>query len=288
MFQIFKECGRAYSFLTIKRLFRAFQTLVFPCQCLKCRAYIDCKIFDSLSACFCDNCLPSDPLEFRSPFCPRCGHVFDQIPEPVSGPISGLAVGREIEKNHLCETCLVTVPSVNRVRAAFQYQGIIREAIPLFKYQSKLSLARVFETCMFDAFERFFLTSSIDLILPIPLHQKKMKQRGFNQSFLLIRNFKKKYKSVYGKTPSWQIDTGSLMRVKFTRPQTGFDIQQRKANLRGAFCLGKKSGKKNPIAGKNILLVDDVYTTGATCDEAARLLLAAGAKQVDVLVLARA
>ena len=284
MFQIFKTYSRAHPVSAIKRLFFAFQTLVFPGQCLKCRAYIDCSTLDTLSACFCDACLPSDPLWFRPPFCPRCGHFFDQISEPVSGLAGALETG----KNHLCETCLTTPPLVNQVRAAFQYQGIIREAIPLFKYQSKLSLARVFEAHMFDAFNRFFGSSSIDLILPIPLHQKKMKQRGFNQAFLLIRNFKKQYKSVYGEKPFWQIDPFALRRVKFTRPQTGFDIQQRKANLKGAFCLFKKRGKNRPIAGKNILLVDDVFTTGATCGEAAKLLLDAGANKVDVLVLARA
>jgi len=195
---------------------------------------------------------------------------------------------RETGKNHLCETCLTTPPLVNQVRAAFQYQGIIREAIPLFKYQSKLCLARVFETHLFDAFNRFFGSSSIDLIVPIPPRSKIMKHRGFNQSFLLIRNFNRQYQSVYGENPPWQIDPGVLRRVKITRPQTGFNVQQRKANLKGAFCLGKKRGKKRPIAGKNILLVDDVYTSGATCGEAAKLLLNAGANKVDVLVLARA
>jgi ComF family protein len=200
----------------------------------------------------------------------------------------GLPADGETGKNHLCETCLTAPPLINQVRAAFQYQGIIREAVPLFKYQSKLSLARVFEAAMFEAFNRFFGSSSIDLILPIPLHPKKMKQRGFNQSYLLIRNFEKQYRSLYGENPPWQMDPGALRRVKFTRPQTGFDVQQRKANLKGAFCLGNKRGKKRTIAGKNILLVDDVYTTGATCCEAAKLLLDAGANQVDVLVLARA
>jgi len=224
-----------------------------------------------LSACFCDDCFSVEPLGFTSPFCPACGRMFDRIPSLNT-------------ENHLCQTCIATPPLIHEVRAAFQYQGIIKEAIPLFKYQSKLSLARVFETYLFDAFERFFGRADIDLILPIPLHVKKMKLRGFNQSFLLIRNFQKKYRSIHGTTPCWQIDTGTLLRVKSTRPQTGFDIQQRQDNLKGAFVIKGKTS----LSGKNILLVDDVYTTGATCKEATRLLLKSGANRVDVLVLARA
>jgi len=233
-----------------------------------------------LSACFCDDCFPFEPLGFTSPFCPACGRMFDRISDRID-PDVGLVSSRE---NHLCEICRVNPPLINSVRAAFQYQGIIKEAIPLFKYQSRLSLARVFEAYLFEAFERFFETAAIDLILPIPLHFKKMKLRGFNQSFLLVRNFQKKYRSIHGKTPCWQIDTGTLLRIKSTRPQTGFDIQQRQDNLKGAFAIKGKT----TLFGKNILLVDDVYTTGATCGEAARLLLKSGANRVDVLVLARA
>ena len=282
MFQIFKDYSRAYPVPTIKRLSFAFWTLVFPYQCLKCRTYIDLDRADvlSLSSCFCHNCFPLEPLEFKPPFCPACGHLFDPVSGLVSDQISDLGNG----ENHLCEGCLINPPFVTCVRAAFQYQGIIKEAIPLFKYQSKLSLARVFENNMFEAFERFFSTSSIDRILPIPLHRKKMKQRGFNQAFLLIRNFKKKYKLIYGKNPCWQIDTGTLKRIKSTHPQTGFDIHQRRENLKDAFCIKEKT----IVSGKNILLIDDVYTTGATCGEAARVLLKSGANRVDALVLARA
>ena len=244
MFTVFKDYCRADSFWTIKRFLFAFQTLVFPFHCLKCKTNIepDRSQLLTLSACF----------------CPVCGRLFESPMDGVFG------------ENHPCETCLVTPSSVSRVRAAFQYQGIVKEAVALFKYQSKLCLARVLETYLFDAFDRFFATASIDSILPIPLHPQKMRRRGFNQSFLLVRNFKKNYESVYKNKLCWRIDTGTLARVKKTLPQTGFDIHQRKDNLKGAFLLAKKAN----VTGKNILLVDDVYIIGATW--------------VDALVLARA
>lgn len=283
MFQVFTDYCRTHFVSALNQLFFQFQTLVFPFLCLKCRRYmeVDREEVTGFSACFCEICMPAEPCLFALPFCSACGKKFESIPDLVPD-LEKQATPKE--NTHWCEACLTTPPPVDRVRAAFYYQGIIQEAIPLFKYHSKLCLARVFENPLFQAFNLYFFQEDIDLILPIPLHVKKMRARGFNQSFLLVRHFKKIYRQTHGYPPGWVIDTHTLARVKPTLAQTGFDVQQRRDNLKDAFQISPRA----EIDGKNILLVDDVYTTGATCNEAARVLLKAGAARVDALVLARA
>mgnify|MGYP006287303381 CR=1 FL=1 len=268
MFQVFRNHKGKTVGRFLKANTRLFQALVFPHQCLKCRVLLDPGTADphAAQACFCTSCRARGLPLFAPPFCPRCGFQF--------------AAG----ENHLCEACLKRLPRIHQVRAALSYQGLVREILPLFKYQARLSLTRFFEPMLFDAFSRFFGKADIHRILPVPLHTRKLRQRGFNQSFLLVRSFSKTYYSIHGVPPLWQVDTTSVKRVRYTSPQTGLDIAVRRKNLKNAFQVTDPAAVKDC----NILLVDDVYTTGATCGEAARVLSAAGANRVDVLVLARA
>ena len=175
-------------------------------------------------------------------------------------------------------------PPVDRVRAAFEYRGLIQEAVSMFKYQARMSLAAPLEHHLFDAFATYFGDRDIHMVLPIPLHRKKAAVRGFNQSYLLVRRFEKLYRSRYGHLPSWTVNMRSLVRIRHTPSQTGLTIKARKKNLMKAFAL--RADKD--LDGCNLLLVDDVFTTGATCYSAAKILKAAGAARVDALVLARA
>ena len=212
--------------------------LVFPDICLGCGKYIKNSTDNPLSACFCPTCLgPALPV-FDHPFCPACGRCFE------SGP------------DHLCGACLETPMVMDSVRAAFMYKDVIQKALGLFKYQSKLSLARPFERHLFQAFATHFEMNAFDLILPIPLHASKAKSRGFNQAYFLVRNFSRLYKDACGRMPQWRIDIVSLARVRATVSQTGLDYKARKKNLTQAFACPKPER----IKGKNILLVDDVLT----------------------------
>jgi ComF family protein len=240
--------------------------LIFPDKCLGCGKYIKNTTDNPLSVCFCHTCLGQALPVFDHPFCAACGRCFE------SGP------------DHLCGACLETPMAMQRVRAAFMYKDVIQKALGLFKYQSKLSLARPFERHLFHAFATHFDMDSFDLILPIPLHGSKAKKRGFNQSYFLVRHFPRLYRDAYDRPAPWRIDIGGLTRVRATVSQTGLDHQARKKNLTQAFACPDPA----LVKGKNILLVDDVLTTGATCDAAAQTLLDAGAAGVSALVLARA
>ena len=125
---------------------------------------------------------------------------------------------------------------------------------------------------LLEAFERFFGDWTYDFLVPVPLHPKRLRRRGFNQARLLLR--------VWPQTPT----DGLLVRVRHTQTQTGLNRRQRRRNIRGAF----EVTDGDVVAGGRVLLVDDVFTTGATVNECARILRTAGACRVDVLTLARA
>ena len=115
-----------------------------------------------------------------------------------------------------------------------------------------------------------------DRIVPVPLHRKRLRERGFNQAVILARELSKRF--------DIPLDFISLRREIFTSPQVGLDREERSANVRGAF----SATHPERIAGRRILLVDDVYTTGSTLAECARVLIRANAESVAVLTLARA
>ncbi len=270
MYNSFKKQGIPYSISVLKNSLRFFEQFIFPSKCLKCGTYIDGEPADLkvLESCFCDPCMTAGLYPLDRPFCTKCSRKFYN----------------SVKDNHVCGDCLKTPLKTDRVRAAVEYKGVIKDVIPLFKYHSKLSVAKLLEHLLFEAFLNHYAGSRIDVIIPMPLHKKKLRERGFNQAFFLIRNFSKLYRQRFEQSPPWEIDIESLARIKKTQSQTGFNIEERKRNLKDAFTVIRKQKIKN----KSILLIDDVFTTGATCNEAAGALLKQGAKNVNALVLARA
>jgi ComF family protein len=151
----------------------------------------------------------------------------------------------------------------------------MKEAIPRFKYHGAIRLAKPLGLFLAEYQDPDFPFSEFNLILAVPLHRRRLRQRGFNQATLLARRVSRAH--------SIPLDSTSLLRSRFTEPQTQLSGPERLKNIRGAF----KVGRPEIIAGKHILLIDDVFTTGATVQECAKVLVKGGAKRVDVLTLAR-
>jgi len=170
------------------------------------------------------------------------------------------------------------------IRASAIYDGMLKESIHRLKYIGKTGLAGPLGVLLFGTFARYYESKPVDLIVPIPLYRSKLFKRGFNQSFLLVRNFRRYWLQWKGTEPSWKIAPEILVRKRNTKSQTGFNRAERQKNIKGAFVVRKIELVKD----RHIVLVDDVHTTGATLTEAGKVLLEAGASSVGSIVVAQA
>jgi len=202
----------------------------------------------------CEKCLDSIRL-IKSPRCRCCGMPF---------------ISQEAE-DHLCGTCIKKRRPFSIARSIGIYEGVLLEAVQRLKYNGKTSLARPLAKLM----TKEFSMNNYNLIVPVPLHKTRLKERGFNQSLLLARELSKLY--------NLPIDYLNLRKIRATDPQVNLKGKERIENMKGAFAVKNGAGFKN----KKILLIDDVYTTGATVTECSKVLKKAGAKTIDVLTLAR-
>ena len=229
--------------------------LIFPPRCITCSAFLEQHGPYSL----CPSCTAGIAF-IRSPLCPRCGLPFSA----------------KEEADHLCGACLVTQRPYDAMRAVGIYDRTLLAAIHLFKYRGKTGIGRILGRMMADFAASTWNGDAFDLVLPVPLHKKRLRERGFNQAVILAREIAKRL--------VLPLDLFSLKREVRTDPQVGLGRDDRAANVRGAFTV------RHPerISGRRILLVDDVCTTGSTLGECASALRRAKAKTVTVLTLARA
>jgi ComF family protein len=177
----------------------------------------------------------------------------------------------QLNENDLCPVCSDGSINFDAVYTFGEYDGVLRQLIHLFKYSKVESLAHPLSQLLSRALP---LDRTFDVISPMPMHWRKRWERGFNQAELLAEPIAKRL----GQKLSTQ-----LRRQRRTKAQAGLSEAQRSANLKNSFCV------KNPeaIRGRRILLVDDVFTTGATLRAATEALKASGASHVSALVLAR-
>lgn len=175
-------------------------------------------------------------------------------------------------------------PQFARAAAFGVYEGRLKEAIHALKYDRIEGAARGLGRMLAEAIEQLAGEAPEEmLVVPVPLHRSKSSQRGFNQARLLAAEaigFVKK------RHPGWRLTLAprTLMRLRATASQAGLNPHQRRLNVREAFWVSDAAA----VAGRDILLVDDILTTGATAREAARVLMEAGAATVWVATLARA
>ena len=151
----------------------------------------------------------------------------------------------------------------------------LRQVVHRFKYGRQASLGAPLGRLMAQACQPWDRTFGIDLIIPVPLHPRRLRWRGFNQSVLLGREV--------GRRWGVRLDPFVLTRRTETAPQSTLPLKERQPNVRGAFSVAR--GRS--VRGMRLLLVDDIYTSGATVNECARVLLRSGAREVQVLTLAR-
>lgn len=231
--------------------------LVYPAVCGICEAKLADGTDSGLSVC--DKCL-SGIKRNKPPFCRRCGRSLYGAAESVEA----------------CWECYGRRFYYERSWSCLIYEGIAKETLHLLKYSKKLSFGAVF--C--ELFVRFIrenpeIISGMDAVIAVPLHGAKLREREFNQAHLLakaiVKEFDLKDLSRY------------LIRAYPTRPQSKLDKSERLKNVKDTF----KAIEISFLRDKNILLADDLFTTGATLNECAKILKEAGVKKIHCLTFAR-
>lgn len=217
-------------------------------------------------------------LKESEPFCPDCFSGFHLIHPPLCICCGEPLPGTSEFSAFLCQRCLLI--KSNRqppltVRSAALYSGNMRKAILRVKYGGHLVVAASLGLFLKQQVSRFFPMATADVILPVPLHPKRLRQREFNQCTLLARPLVKSLDIV--------MDLSSVTRIRNTPSQSASGSAKRQKNLQDAFRVIRPSRLK----GKSVLIVDDVYTTGATLEALGKALYAAGAAKVSAFTLAR-
>ena len=225
----------------LKLLAKDYLSGLLPESCLLCSA-------DSRGGLLCPECIADLP-PLPAATCPQCGE--------------------QTTHGERCGACLKTPPHFNRTTAAFRYDFPVDRIIHALKYGHQLAVARWLGGQLAAC-----LAADHQLIIPLPLHSDRLRERGFNQSAELAK--------VIGNCLNLPVDRSSVFRNRATPPQAAQPLKERHKNVRGAFECHSN------LSGRNILLIDDVMTTGATVNECARVLKLHGAADVAVAVAARA
>jgi ComF family protein len=236
----------------LSRAAAAALNALLPPRCLRCGCLVDAP------GTLCADCWAG--LDFLAPpYCAVCGFPFEF----------------EAQEGALCTACAARPPAFGRARAVFRYDETSRRLILTFKHGDRTDAAPAFARWLLRAGAE--VLAEADLLVPVPLHWTRLFQRRYNQAALLAKSV--------GLATGLPVAPTVLMRRRRTPSQGGLNASARRRNVRGAFALRPAGAPR--LKGRNVVLIDDVLTTGATVGECARVLRGAGANAVDVLTLAR-
>lgn len=227
-----------------------FWNVLFP-ENIKCIICND-ELPEDNDFCLCDSCAKILPFMPSVDICLKCGAPNNS--------------------GNYCLNCKNTGRYFEEHRSVFSYSGQIINTIQSFKYSNAKFLATYLGNLLVDKFEKEGW--SVDMIIPVPLHATREKERGYNQAYLLARQFEKL---------NIEVNTTALIRTKYLAQQAILSGKERLTNLKQSF----KIVNKNEIKGKAILLIDDIFTTGNTINVCASTLLAGGVKAVYALTVCK-
>ncbi len=177
--------------------------------------------------------------------------------------------GKQLEEDEreFCHDCQARQFAYKRGIAAFSYSDVMKDSMYAFKYNNRREYAGYYSQCIVSTYGHIINSWKPQVLIPVPLHRSKQRKRGYNQAEVLAKGI--------GSLMKIPVDNGVITRVKRTTPQKELNDRERYNNLENAFQILPDSVKY-----KNIILVDDIYTTGATIDACARILAAYGAENI--------
>lgn len=179
-----------------------------------------------------------------------------------------------VTNGNLCGGCLSTPPHFDATKAAFTYNYPLDGLLQHYKYNASLNLARTLSSLWIDhQHAPTTISHPVDLIIPMPMHEKRLTERGFNQALEIAKRLSHAF--------TIPLDYTTCQRIKYTPPQASLKLKERIHNIRGAFHC------QRPLHNLNIAIIDDVMTTGASLNELAKTLKQAGAARVECWVMAR-
>lgn len=227
--------------------------VLFRQNCVLCNANINAPQTSNHAVCRpCLNDLPWHPTNS----CPQCGLTSSSM---------------------VCGRCLNSPPDFDATKAIFLYAYPVDVMMQRYKYGNMLNLGNTFGDFLTEKVNVEDCLKNIDLIIPMPMHPQRLKERGFNQALEIAKVLTKDCKE--------KLDYNSVERQTLTPPQASLPLKERIKNIKGAFKV--KADKLDKLQGKRIAIIDDVMTTGASLNELAKTLKKAGASHVECLVVVR-